>query len=130
MKVRRKQILIMLLIDAVLLTLLFFAKDLVLLAMAIIPTCPFVTLGYQCPACGGTRCVFNILKFNFATAFNFNPFVFVLFFYALVCFLAINLYFLFNLKWAQKVYKAMLNPKIIIVFAVIFAIFGIVRNFI
>lgn len=130
MKFKNKSFYILLSVDAVLLTLLFFARDLVLLAMAILPTCPFVMLGYQCPACGGTRCVFNILSLNFATAFRFNPLVFVLFFYALICFICVNLYYLFGIKWAKNVYKAMLNPKIIIVFAVVFALFGIIRNFI
>lgn len=120
----------MLLIDAVIIALLCFARPLVLLAMDIIPTCPFVKLGFTCPSCGGTRCVFNILSLNFVTAFKFNPFIFVMFFYAAICFIAVNIYFLFGAKWAKKLYTAMLNPKIIICIAILFALFGIIRNFI
>lgn len=41
-----------------------------------IPVCPFYTyLGWYCPACGGTRAVISLLKFDLISSFLFNPIV-------------------------------------------------------
>lgn len=130
MRTKNKSFNIIILADVILILLMCFGKRLVHLAMNILPTCPFLKMGLLCPACGGTRCTFAILNLDFAAAFNFNPFIFVLFFYAATAYICVNLHFLFGFNTPRKIYKALLDYKVIIILAVAFMIFGVVRNFI
>ena len=79
----------------------------------------------QCPSCGGTRCVENILKGNFKEAFLFHPIFFISVFYLLLC----NIVYLINLNKKNKI-LTWIYPKYwyAIIFAVILVIYGILRN--
>lgn len=90
------------------------------------PSCLFYkATNLQCPSCGGTRCVENILKGNFKEAFLFHPIFFISIFYLLLC----NIVYLINLNKKNKI-LTWIYPKYwyAIIFAVILVIYGILRN--
>ena len=90
------------------------------------PSCLFYkATNLQCPSCGGTRCVENILKGNFKEAFLFHPIFFITIFYLLLC----NIVYLINLNKKNKI-LTWIYPKYwyTIIFAVILVIYGILRN--
>lgn len=90
------------------------------------PSCLFYkATNLQCPSCGGTRCVENILKGNFKEAFLFHPIFFISVFYLLLC----NIVYLINLNKKNKI-LTWIYPKYwyAIIFAVILVIYGILRN--
>lgn len=92
------------------------------------PRCLFYESTHlQCPSCGGTRCVENILKGNFKAAFLFHPIFFITIFYLLLC----NIIYLINLNRKNKI-LIWIYPKYwyTIIFAIILVVFGIVRNLI
>ncbi|MDR0742806.1 MAG: DUF2752 domain-containing protein, partial [Tannerella sp.] len=46
---------------------------------AFFPKCPVYTItGYKCPGCGSQRAFYNLFQGNFATAFMYNPLMFLL----------------------------------------------------
>jgi len=78
--------------------------------------------GYLCPACGGTRCVKSILKFEFINAFQYNQMIFFTIIYM----------FILNLIY---VITTILNRPVIIFkhyyvyfWLVFFIMFTILRN--
>ena len=58
-----------------------------------------------------------------------NPFFFVLIWYVGIAILLLNVGVLWNVRWAQRLSTGMLHWKAVIVIAVLFGMFGIVRNF-
>ena len=94
-----------------------------------IPACPVATLGLLCPACGGTRCVRYFFSGRFADAFGVNPFFFSLILYLAAAMVLLNVGALLDVKKADQIARGMTNWRAVIVIAVAFAIFGIVRNF-
>ena len=93
-----------------------------------LPDCPWVALGWQCPSCGGTRCVRYLFSGRMAEAFAVNPFLFVLIWYLIAALLLMNVGVLLKWKWAEKCARAMTDWRMVIAVAVLFVIFGIVRN--
>ena len=92
------------------------------------PRCLFYeSTRLQCPSCGGTRCIENILKGNFKTAFLFHPIFFITIFYLLLC----NIIYLINLNRKNKI-LIWIYPKYwyTIIFAIILEVFRIIRNLI
>lgn len=90
------------------------------------PSCLFYkATNLQCPSCGGTRCVENILKGNFKEAFLFHPIFFIVIFYLMLC----NIVYLINLNKKKEI-LTWIYPKYwyAIIFAVILVIYGILRN--
>ncbi|MBS5863493.1 MAG: DUF2752 domain-containing protein [Clostridium sp.] len=90
------------------------------------PSCLFYEVtNLQCPSCGGTRCVENILKGNFKEAFLFHPIFFIAIFYILLC----NIVYLINLNKKNKI-LTWIYPKYwyTVIFAVILVVYGILRN--
>ena len=83
--------------------------------------------GLQCPTCGGTRCVLNILQGNFKNAFFIHPIIFITIFYLLV----LNIVFIINFK-SKKLRLKFLYPKpwYAIIWALIICAFGLIRNLI
>ncbi len=93
-----------------------------------IPNCFFYEkTGLQCPSCGGTRCVENILQGNFIQAFLYHPVFFITILYLLI----VNIVYLINLNRKNKIAK-WIYPKTYyaIIFAIILIIFGVIRNII
>lgn len=83
-------------------------------------TCPLVILtGIPCPACGMTRAGFSILKGNFYTAWELNPFIYILIVF--LFFYGLNRYFL------HKSYRIL--KKLTIAALIAFLIFYIWRMY-
>lgn len=91
-----------------------------------IPTCwVYQATGFFCPACGGTRCVMNLLKGNWVEAF----FSHIVFFIGVVYLLVINIVYLINLNKEKKI-ATWIYPHYwyVIIFAIVLIIYTIVRN--
>ena len=94
-----------------------------------IPDCPATKLGLLCPSCGGTRCVRYFFSGQFAEAFAVNPFFFALILYLGAALVLLNVGILLNVKQAERIARAMTGWWAVVLCAVLFAIFGAVRNF-
>ena len=118
-----------LIFDLVIVICTFFVKNIAQMMIKYIPDCFVVRqFGFLCPSCGGTRCVLNFFQGNFSTAFNYNPFIFILIIYLIIALLMLNLGFVFELEFEKKIYRFMTDYKTVIVIAVLFAFFGVARN--
>ena len=78
--------------------------------------------GYYCPACGSTRMVIEMTKFNFVKAFHYNPFMFISFPYVIYE----VVYFFYINEAKKKVGK--INAIVLYIWIGLLVIFGIVRN--
>lgn len=76
-----------------------------------------------CPLCGGTRAVAELLRFDFAAAWNYNAFV------VLLCFAILALDVWAWVRYFQKKEPLIIFPKWSwIVFCVVLIIYFILRN--
>lgn len=92
----------------------------------ILPSCwIYQTTGLLCPACGGTRCVVNLVKGNSIEAF----FSHIVFFIGIAYLLIINMIYIINLNREKKI-LTWLYPKYwySIIFTIILIIYTIIRN--
>ena len=96
---------------------------------AAIPDCPVTKLGLLCPACGGTRCVRYFFSGRFADAFWVNPFFLLLILYLGAALVLLNVGVLLKVERSEKIARAMISWQTVIVLAVLFAVFGVVRKF-
>ncbi len=104
-------------------------KSLAFLMFKIPFKCPFWEAGYMCPSCGGTRSVYAFFGGDFIESFSYNPFIFMMIIYIITFIIFFNIGIFLNKSFAKTLYSVMINPKIIIVLAILFAVFGILRNF-
>lgn len=91
-----------------------------------VPQCwIYCTTGLLCPACGGTRCVIQMLKGNWSEAFLLHS----VFFIGILYFLSVNIVFIINLNRQKKI-ATWLYPQYWygIIFAILLMIYTIVRN--
>lgn len=123
-----KKKLFVLLLDLGLTILAFAAGPMTEWMLRIIPGCPVAGLGLQCPACGGTRCVRYFFSWNFADAFQANPFFFLLILYLAAALVLLNIGVMLKVQWAQRLARTMTCWQAVIATAILFAIFGVVRN--
>ncbi len=92
-----------------------------------LPSCYVKVLtGFDCPACGGTRMVLNIVKLNFIKAFIYNPFMFLAFIYGVLFFILLNISII-NKKAIQIINK-LYCLKMCYIWCVGLIIFTIMRN--
>lgn len=117
-------------LDVLILCLAFALKYMAAFMRATLPPCGFLMRGYLCHACGGTRCVYHFFSGNFGTAFLYNPFVFLMIIYCFIAIVFLNLYCFFEIRFAWRAFRAMTDWKTIIVLAIAFVVFGVVRHFI
>lgn len=92
----------------------------------ILPKCwVYESLGLFCPACGGTRCLINLLKYNWRGAF----FSHMVFFLGIGYLIVINFVYLINLSREKKI-MTWIYPKFwyVIVFAILLIFHTIMRN--
>lgn len=92
----------------------------------ILPQCwIYKTIGLLCPACGGTRCVIQMLKGNWIKAF----FSHMVFFVGILYLLIVNIVYLINLNKEKKI-ATWIYPKYwyAIIFAILLIIYTIIRN--
>lgn len=116
------------LLDSILAALALLAGKVTGWMIALIPDCPVTKYGLLCPACGGTRCVRYFFSGQWGAAFRINPFFFILIWYLAVAWMMLNVGILLNIPIAKKVAGTMLHWRTVIIAAVLFAVFGIVRN--
>lgn len=95
-----------------------------------LPPCPFPAMGFLCPACGGTRCIRNLLQGQLAAAWNSNPFFLVLIVYVAAALGLLNVGVLFDHTPTYRLAKKLLSWQFVVIAAILFAIFGIARNFV
>lgn len=93
-----------------------------------LPDCAAAKIGLLCPSCGGTRCVRAFFSGDFGAAFSFNPFFFVMIWYLGAALVLLNIGVLLGVKWAERVARIMTGWQAVIIAAVAFAVFGVVRN--
>ena len=83
--------------------------------------------GLQCPSCGGTRCIINIVQGNFKEAFFLHPIYFITVVYLLI----VNIIYIINIDRKEKIAKWIYpKPWYAIVLAVILIVYGFLRNII
>lgn len=80
--------------------------------------------GFKCGACGMTRMCASMIEFKFADAFWYNPFVFI----TLPYLIPEMIYIIYIMEAKKELPKW--NVVIMIIYAVFFVSFGIVRNII
>lgn len=113
-------------LDLLLVAILLFGRWITNQMIDLLPTCYATSLGIQCPACGGTRCFRYIVSGNITNAFLVNPYVFLSFMLLGVLVILLNCAVLFG-KGEQLLCK-LARPGLVIVWAVCFLLFGILRN--
>lgn len=73
----------------------------------LIPPCMIrEAIGVICPTCGVTRCVSNILAFNFEAAFKYHPMVFILTIYLGVIDVVYIINTIFNKEFLKVFYPS------------------------
>ena len=93
-----------------------------------IPSCPFLKMGVLCPACGGTRCVHLLIHGDIWGSFQMNPYIFLSFLFAGFLMVLLHCAAIFNR--GEKLLKTLARPATVIIWAVGFVLFGILRNLI
>ena len=100
-----------------------FAK----LMIDLIPDCAFARLGIPCPSCGATRCVQSLFSGDIPSAFAYNPFIFLLIFYTAAVLLIWNASTFLKSALIKRIFKLLANWIAVIIIAIGFAVFGILR---
>lgn len=116
--------------DGLVLLLALAAKPLSGWMMEHVPACPVASVGLQCPACGGTRAVRYFFGGAFSMSFVMNPAIFLLMVYLGVALILLNVGILLKVEGLEKIGLRMTDWRAVIVWAIAFAIFGVVRNFV
>lgn len=93
-----------------------------------LPACGFLRYGILCPACGGTRCVKFLSRGQLAPAFQMNPYLFCTAFLALGLVILLNVVGLSQGQRGTGLLKRVCRPIWLILWAVGFSLFGILRN--
>ena len=91
-------------------------------------TCLLLQFNGKCLSCGGTHFVRDLLSGRIFDAFMDNHFFFVCTLYLLITLVALNLYLLFNLKFAKKMLRYMYNLPALFAFITFLFLFLILRN--
>lgn len=117
-----------LLLDGILLLLLLWAGPLARWMIRWIPTCPVAALGYQCAACGSTRCILALAQGQFAQAFSFHPLLCILLSYSFLAWIALHLGHLCNVRPCRQLFSILTDYRAIIAWAVAYGLFAIARN--
>ena len=90
--------------------------------------CFWTLFGGQCPTCGGTHFVRDLLSGQLGAAFADNQLLFVATVYLAVSLIALNLWLLFDLGFAKKILAWMYNIPTLIVWGVGVIAFILARN--
>ncbi len=91
--------------------------------------CVWTTAGIQCFTCGGTHFVNDLLSFRIIDAMVDNPLLFVITTYLLITLIALNLFLLFDIKFARRTLRLMYNVPVLIAFVIAGCVFFCIRNF-
>lgn len=89
----------------------------------LIPECMFYKkIGLLCPACGGTRFMISLLKFDLIKAFYIHPIFFILTMYLIM----LNISYIINTIFNKKIY--IFRWWHIVFWGILLLIFTIFRN--
>lgn len=91
--------------------------------------CVWTLAGIQCFTCGGTHFINDLLSFRLVDAMVDNPLLFVIAVYLFVTLVALNLYLLFDIKFARRALVLMYNVPVVIAFVIAVCVFFCLRNF-
>lgn len=125
-----KNIFYLIILDICTVLALVFAPFVSNVMLLYLPDCWVARHGFLCPACGTTRCVNALFDGKIYKALTLNPISFFLIIYLAVLILLLNITLISNVKPIKKIVKGMVHPIAVICFAIAFAVFGILRNFI
>ncbi len=116
--------------DATLLYVVLHLKLFTTLMSKYLPDCIFLKHGILCPSCGGTRCIYSLVKGDITGALKYNFMIFLAVIYIILIIAVLNLQYLFGFKKISVLSKSLTNPKVLIFFALSYGLYGIYRNFI
>ena len=117
-----------LLSDGLLIPFLFLCEWLSDMMLATTSTCAWTLLGGKCLTCGGTHFVNSFLNFRFIEAWQHNEFLFLIAVVLAVSLIMLNLYLLFDLKFAKAVLKKIYNIPVLIISISMMFVFILIRN--
>ena len=121
---------LILILDGVLAFLVLCSGWIARLMLQVLPDCFVTRLGMECPACGGTRCIQAMAAGDLAAAFAYNGYIFVTAICAGIIFLGLNFGYVFSVSWCRKWMQRIPVARLVILWAVGFVLFGILRNLI
>lgn len=127
---RRKKAYILVISDCILLLAAVALKPVAAWMIEYLPNCILWQNGILCPSCGATRCVQALLSFEFISAFQLNPFFFLLAFFLLFIWIVVHIEILFQSPLAERIRKKLVGYKTVILLSVAWVLFGIIRNLI
>lgn len=119
---------LILILDGALVLLALCSGWLAKLMLRILPDCFVARLGFQCPACGGTRCIRAMAAGEWAVAFSYNGYIFITVMLAGMLLLALNLGYVCSVSQCRKLVQRIPVPRLVIFWAVGFVLFGVLRN--
>lgn len=109
--------------------LVVFSRNIVGLMSDLIPYCYFAKNGNPCPSCGGTRCFGAFFSGRFVEAFKLNQYFFFLFIYLGLLFILLHVAAFTKHRAPKALLCRMAGTRAIIVWAVIYAAYGVLRYF-
>ena len=101
----------------------FFAPEL----MAILPDCILSQFGLPCLGCGGTRCIYAFVHFDFINSFMLHPFAFVSILLAIFLLVVVHLAWVLGIKKVQVFYDKLMHPAVSFSYLGFFIVFCILR---
>lgn len=123
MKEKYRKLIINELIIILLIILIYFIANTKLINL--VPNCVINDkFNILCPSCGATRCILNIFKLEFITAFLYNPLIFILIIY----FFIFNLVYIYNTITDKKLFYFLYSKKVYILLIIVIILFTIFIN--
>lgn len=117
-----------LIVDVLIVLFALVGKVMAEVMIELLPGCPFNRYSLRCPSCGGTRAVYHLFNGELKAAFGYNQFFFLLTIYLFAVLILANLAYILNIDTCKRIFHKIANYKVIIVFAIIWLLFGVVRN--
>ena len=90
--------------------------------------CEWLRYGGKCVTCGGTHFVNTLLSGQFAEAFEHNQFLFLLTVALAICFVLLNLAWLFDVKFAKTALSKIFTIPVLIITLSVMLLFFFARN--
>ena len=119
---------LVILTDVVIIPLLIFFRWLSGQMLQTDSECLLLRFNGQCLSCGGTHFVNDLLSGRIIDAFMDNQFFFICVLYLLITLVLLNLWLIFNLRFAKKILKYMYSIPALISFVLVLILFLILRN--
>lgn len=114
--------------DVLIIPVLFFCRWLSGTMLQTDNPCMWTLVGIKCATCGGTHFVNDLLNGRIVDAFWDNHLMFITLVFFGIAYIFLNLYLLFDLKFAHIAVFFMCNPATIVYFFFLTILFTIARN--